>query len=267
MKISFIGFGNMAKAIAEGFCKDKTLQLFAAAPSLSQGRAQNKIITHSNNKSVIENADIIVLAVKPVIVASVLKEIKSHVPKHCVIISIAAGISLEKLSVLCAEEQPIVRCMPNTPIAIGKGATALLANAYVSKDQKDSIETLFNYSGLTAWVTKESDMNVLTALSGSGPAYCFLFLETLSLAAQKLGLDAKLATTFALQTLSGAAALLETTKLAPEILRKKVTSPGGTTAAALAVLEQNGFENLVFNAMQAAYARALQLENQPFEVE
>lgn len=261
MKISFLGFGNMAKAIAESLCNNNDMVLFAAAPSLPETQNPDGISTHFSNSAIVEQADIIVVAVKPDKVQTVLTEINPQLSKQCVVLSIAAGVSLETLAMSCPKEQPIVRSMPNTPIAVGKGATALIANEYVTKEQTRWINQLFACSGISTWVTEENDIDALTALSGSGPAYVFLFLEAMIAAARELGIDDSVATTFALQTMSGTCALLETSGLSPQQLRNKVTSPAGTTAAAIAILQHHGFEALLSKAMHAAFERAKQLGN------
>lgn len=266
MKISFLGFGNMAKAIAESLSTNTTLKLFAASPSLPDKYIPDGITTHFSNLAIIEKADMIIIAVKPDKVRMVLTEIRPVLSKKCVVISIAAGISLEMLGNICQKEQPIVRSMPNTPVAVGKGATALIANTYVTNKHISEINQLFEYSGITTWVSDEKAINALTALSGSGPAYFFLFLEAITSAAMQLGINDAVAKAFALQTMSGTCALLETSKLSPECLRKKVTSPAGTTAAAIAILQDHGFEALISKAMHAAFERAKQLGEQSNEL-
>ena len=261
MKISFAGFGNMARAIAESLRNNNEWQLFAAAPSLPDKANPKGITTHFSNSVIAEQADVVIIAVKPDKVRNVLIEIKPMLSKHCVVVSIAAGITLEKLADACPSGQAIVRSMPNTPIAVSKGATALIANTFVSDEQISVVNQLFQCSGITAWVSEENDINALTALSGSGPAYFFLFLEAMIAAARQLGIEDSVATSFALQTMSGTSALLETTGLSPEHLRNKVTSPAGTTAAAIAILQNNEFEALISKAMHAAFTRAQELGN------
>ncbi|CDZ77671.1 Pyrroline-5-carboxylate reductase [Legionella massiliensis] len=259
MKICFVGFGNMAKAIAHGLCKQGSYQISATSPSLPEGQTLEGILTHSDNSIGVTDADIVILAVKPAKVAEVLQLIKTVLPKHCLLISVAAGISLSWLEQYCAEGQGIIRSMPNIPISIEKGATPLIANHHVSPTQKSWAEELFQCSGIISWVKEEKDIDAFTALSGSGPAYVFYFLEAMIDAAIKLGLNDEIARRFALQTVSGAVELASGSQLAIDELRKKVTSPAGTTAAAIAILEQQGFAKLLFEAMDAAYKRAKEL--------
>ncbi|WP_412754536.1 pyrroline-5-carboxylate reductase [Legionella donaldsonii] len=259
MKISFIGFGNMAQAIARTLRNNRDYQIFAASPSLAKGINDDGFHTDHDNLAIIKDADVIFLAVKPANLKTVLTQISPHLAPNCLLVSIAAGMSLSWLAQYCPTNQAIVRSMPNIPIAVQEGATPLIANDYVTNKQKYLIEQLFQASGLTTWVTKESDIDSLTALSGSGPAYVFLFMEAMINAAKKLGLDENLAHSFTLQTVLGAAHLAKNNTLELSALRKKVTSPSGTTAAALDILRQQGFEELIFQAMKAACERAQQL--------
>ncbi|MDI9817957.1 MULTISPECIES: pyrroline-5-carboxylate reductase [unclassified Legionella] len=259
MKISFIGFGNMAKAIAQSLINQKEYQLFASFPSAIQGINGEGITTSPDNREVIKDADIVILAIKPAQMPEVLGEIALFLPMKSLVISIAAGISVSWLQSQCRKEQAIIRSMPNTPIAVGKGATPLIANDQVTIEQKQWVEKLFQNTGIISWVTEESQMDPFTALSGSGPAYVFLFMEAMIKAAQKLGLDENIAKQFTMQTIAGAVELAEQSEFDISELRKKVTSPAGTTAAALTVLQQQDFETLVFNAMKAACGRAREL--------
>ncbi|MGQ3892225.1 pyrroline-5-carboxylate reductase [Legionella sp. CNM-4043-24] len=254
--ICFIGYGNMAKSIAKGLRQQPGYRLSASSPSLSQTVNDEGIHTSPDNDSHLAGADVLVLAVKPARVAEVLAGIKDKIPADCVLLSIAAGISLDSLAGSCRPGQAIVRCMPNIPIAVGKGATPLIANRFVNDAQKHLIDGLFQCSGLSTWIDRESDMNAFTALSGSGPAYVYLFMEAMQSAAEKLGLSSEQAHAFTRQTLSGAVALLEQSAQSPEELRKKVTSPAGTTAAAVAILQQRGLDALLLEAMTAAHDRA-----------
>ncbi|STX29657.1 pyrroline-5-carboxylate reductase [Legionella beliardensis] len=256
MNICFIGYGNLAKALIEGLKHNKALQLFATSPSLPAAFNTKGVSTHFNNSAFIKDADVIVLAVKPPQIIPILTEISALLPENCVLISVAAGISLSTIAAYCPPKQAIVRCMPNTPIAVGKGATAFIANDYVSKKQQDTIECLFKPLSITAWLQREDEINAITALSGSGPAYMFYFLEALIHAGEQVGLSRSLAQSFAKQTALGALSLLDANHLSLEELRQKVTSKGGTTAAALDVLQEHNFADLIFQAIKAAYDRA-----------
>lgn len=267
MNISFIGFGNIAKAIAEGLHHNPVNELRAAAPSLSEGVNKNGIKTFSRNQAVINDADIVILAVKPTQMSSVLTEIATNLPAHCLVISVASGLSLAWFDNYLPNVA-IVRAMPNIASAVGKGATPLIANKFVSKTQQDQADQIFTSLGLVTWVKNEGDINALTALSGSGPAYIFMFMEAMINAAITLGIDADVAKAFVFQTFDGALGMASNTKLSLSELIATVTSPAGTTAAAIHILTQHNFDALISEAMNAAYKRAEQLgaENDKFLV-
>lgn len=258
MNISFIGFGSMARAIARGLCQNTQHHLSAAAPSLSIGKTHEQINTHYDNKEVIKNAEIVILAVKPSQMDTVLKEIAPQLPTSCLLISVAAGLSLEWFSQRINQPIALIRTMPNTPASIGLGATPMIANEYTTNDQRRWATQIFSTIGISHWVSNENDMDTFTALSGSGPAYVYLFVEALINAAVALGLEQGIAKEFAMQTCKGTLLLAENSPLALSELRTQVTSPGGTTAAALNVLHQQ-LEPLILEAMQAATTRAHEL--------
>ena len=259
MKISFIGYGNMAKAMIKSLINNKTYQIHASAPSLCAGIDQNGVKTCSDNLALVHDADIVILAVKPAHMHHALEQINStSIPSHCIVISVASGLSLnwfEKYFPTTA----VVRAMPNIASALGKGATPLAANHLVTKEHKEKIEQIFSKFGLFTWVKNESEINAFTALSGSGPAYIFMFMEAMIKAAIGLGLTEDIAKDFVVQTFNGAVSLAMETPLSPTELRKTVTSPAGTTAAAIEVLNQHNFDAIIEEAMHAACERARQL--------
>lgn len=250
----------MAQAIARGLIANKKYQIFAAAPSLASEMLED-ICRSPNNLEIANVADVVILAVKPAKIAEVLHEISLALPPHCLLISVAAGVSLASLAQPCRKEQAIIRSMPNLPISIGKGATPMIANHQVTTLHKQWAEEIFQTLGIVHWTREENDMNPFTALSGSGPAYVFLFIEAMIEAAKKLGLNEEIAKTFTLQTFEGALALASKPNIDISELRKKVTSPAGTTAAALDVLNSHEFKELLFKAMKAASERAAQLSS------
>lgn len=248
----------MAQAIAKGLLHNKSNQLQASAPSLAVGINDLGIKTNSDNLAVIADADVIILAVKPTYMATVLTEISANIPHHCLVISIAAGLSLPWFAKRIANTA-LVRAMPNMAAALGKSATPLIANHLVTEEQKQWTEQIFSSIGLYSWTKHEFDMDAFTALSGSGPAYIFMFMEAMIKAAVSLGIAENIAHTFALQTFKGSLSLITESKLSLHELRKSVTSPAGTTAAAIEVLTQHGFDELIFAAMKAASDRAAEL--------
>jgi len=261
VKISFIGFGNMAKAIARGFQRKTSDQLFASSPSLPAGSTlADGIIAFNDNRKILQDATITILGVKPAKVAEVMQEIGSLLDPETVLLSIVAGVSIQNLASFCRPGQAIVRSMPNLPIEIQQGATPLTTNTFVSDLQKLQVEGLFAQSSLITWCSEDS-MNAYTALSGSGPAYVFLFVEALLKGAEALGLSAEEAQQFTVQTMSGSLQFLQTSQQSLQDLRTRVTSPGGTTAAALAIFEQRQFNDIVAEALKAACERAAELDS------
>ena len=258
MNIGFIGFGSMAKAIARGLLKENKHQLFASSPSLTRGINKEGIHTFYKNSEVLKQAEVIILAVKPSQMDEVIQEINPVLADSCLLISVAAGLSIEWFNKRLSKPQALIRTMPNTPASLGLGATPLCTNSLASLEQQQNAEAIFATVGITHWVNEEKEMDTFTALSGSGPAYMFLFLEALINGAVNLGLNYETAERFALQTCKGALKLAETTDLSLSQLRSQVTSPGGTTAAALNVLDPK-LDNLINSALQAAKKRAEEL--------
>jgi pyrroline-5-carboxylate reductase len=256
MKISFIGFGNMAQALAQHLIKIPDYTIFAAAPSLSIGKNREGIQTHYDNKIIIQDSDIVILAVKPQVAMPVLHEIAESIAPKSVLLSIATGLRLASLAAPLPVHQPIVRSMPNLPIAVGKSTTPLIANEYVTAEQKTKIQALFEQAGITNWVNQESEMDLYTAVVGSGPAYVFYFFEALISAGVKLGLEQNIVKDFVLQMATGALTLANTSDLTLSELRKKITSPGGTTAAALNIFQHHDFNAIILEAIEAAVKRA-----------
>ena len=222
------------------------------------GINKEKIKTYHDNTEALQDADIILLAVKPGQMKTVLEEITPFIPTQCLLISVAAGLNLDWFAPLIPSKQALIRTMPNTPAAVGMAATPLCSNQYVTTSQKKAAERIFSIIGITTWVAHEEEMDTFTALSGSGPAYVFLFMQAMIQAAVTLGLNQDIANTFALQTVGGALKLATESHLSFSELKTKVTSPGGTTAAALNVLEGE-LEPLVLKAISAAQQRAREL--------
>lgn len=262
-----MGFGNMAQAIAQHLIKIPGANIFAASPSLQSGKTIEGIHTDPDNLSIIKKSHIIVLAVKPQKAVNVLKQIGPVLPSNSLLLSIVAGLNLTYLAQYCRKTQAIVRSMPNLPIQIGKGATPLIANQFVTTQQKKNIHDLFQQAGIVSWIEKESDIDRLTALSGSGPAYLFYILEAMISAGKKLGLSDELSRNFVLQTAAGAISLAERSELELHELIKKITSPAGTTAAALDIFQKERVDLILFEAINAAYQRAQQLGSSPLNEE
>ncbi len=255
MASSIIG-GLIAKGYPENL-------ICASDPNEDQltllGNASN-IKTTTDNRSAIANADIIILAVKPQVTEQVLVPLSDIVQQNRpLIISIAAGITVANLLSWLGPELPVVRTMPNTPALVKMGATGLYANKQVSPAQKRSAQLIFDSVGIARWFESETDLDVVVALSGSGPAYYFMVMEAMEAAAIQLGLSADAARQLTLQTALGSAQLALQSEDAPAELRRKVTSPGGTTEAAINCFQEDGLKDLFARAMKAAYDRSIEL--------
>ncbi len=266
-KIGFIGGGNMAASLVNGLIASghEAKQLWVSdvnADTLAGLSKTLKVNVTADNHDVVAGVDVLVLAVKPQILAQVAKDIAASLRPDQFIISIAAGISQAALGKWLGSDKSVVRCMPNTPALVLTGATALHANAKVSPEQRDLAENILRAVGITLWVTDESDLDAVTAVSGSGPAYYFLLMEAMEKAALELGLDEATARLLVQQTALGAAKIALESSESPTELRRRVTSPGGTTQQAIETFEQGGFTELVGKAIHAARNRSIELSKQ-----
>lgn len=208
--------------------------------------------------------DILVLATKPQQLQSVCRQLAAEIKtgpssNEPLFISIAAGVHSKDIDRWLGANRAVIRCMPNTPALVQCGATGLYANASTSASQKQNAETILQAVGITLWVDDEAQLDAVTALSGSGPAYYFLMMEAMQAAAEQLGLDPGTAMKLSIQTALGAARMASENDIHPGILRQRVTSKGGTTEQALKSFEQAGFQQQVLNAMKAAHQRSQSL--------
>ena len=216
-------------------------------------------VTCVADPSYIEEASLVVLAVKPQVMFSLLEELYDLEPlMSSLFVSIAAGLTTQRLEEALPPHTPLVRTMPNLPLLVGKGATAVCAGSDASADDVALVQGLFSCLG-SAYVVSEEDMDAVCALSGSGPAYVAAFLEALEQAGREEGLSDSLARDLALQTVSGTARYLEQTGQAPKDLRRAVSSPGGTTLAALSAMEEAGYSHAIEDGVKAAVRRSKEL--------
>jgi pyrroline-5-carboxylate reductase len=266
--LAFIGGGNMASSlvgglIADGWDPASIRVADTSAQQLERLSQRFPVTTTTDNRAAIAQADVIVLAVKPQSMQAVAQQLADDInQQQALVISIAAGIRESTLRTWLGADTAIVRTMPNTPAMVQSGATALFANPAVNEEQRSIAESILRAVGVAIWVDDEALMDAVTALSGSGPAYFFLFMEALQKAGCELGLPARTAHLLTLQTAFGAAKMaLESTEDAAT-LRRRVTSPGGTTERAISVLQDGGFEALVSKALQSAAARSRELADQ-----
>ena len=260
--VGFIGAGNMARSLAGGLLKNGwgKDQIILSDPEPAQRQAIETVLgikACADNNEVAARADLLVLAVKPQILADVTKALASTVQKKKpLVISIAAGVRIEDIDRWLGGGLALVRAMPNTAALIGSGASGLYANDRVNDGMRNQAESILRAVGVTVWLEDEYLMDVVTALSGSGPAYFFLVMEALEQAAIESGLDPKQARLLTLETAFGAAKMALEGHEEPAQLRRRVTSPGGTTEQAVKVLEEGGLRRLFKTAMQAAGDRA-----------
>lgn len=225
--------------------------------SLERLRDLGELQLFTDNAGACAGSDVVILAVKPQVMAQAMEEIQAAVAEAgALVISIAAGTTLASIQAALGEQTAVVRCMPNTPALVGAGATGLFASPQVSSSQRELAETVLGAVGLTRWVPRESDLDAVTSLSGSGPAYFFLFTEAMINAACEMGLDRETATALAQQTALGAARMAVEGDADLVELRRRVTSPGGTTERAVECFEHEGLRELVRHAMDAARQRA-----------
>ena len=266
--IGFIGAGNMAHCLINGLISDEypSTHIWASDPNAEQLDFLNHqfhIHTTKENDAVVSHADILVLAIKPQVMKAVLTPLVSIIQKkQSLVISIAAGITETALNQWLGNKTAIVRCMPNVAAFVGSAATGMYANKNVSTLQRDLAETILRSVGITLWVTDEKLIDTIAALSGSGPAYFFSIMESLENTAIKLGLNQEDAHLLTLQTALGAARLAMSTNETTQELRERVTSKGGITEKALAVLESHGTHNAFAKALEAAYDRSIEMSKQ-----
>ncbi|UDG82166.1 pyrroline-5-carboxylate reductase [Candidatus Vallotia cooleyia] len=263
MKIAFIGAGNMATALIGGLIKRGTpsSNLYAIDPS-DKARAhlvrQYPVYTSKSTDALLIDCDAIIIAVKPQMMKDAVKSIVPWLHSQ-LIISIAAGIRAADISHWLNGYSRVIRTMPNTPALIGMGVTGLLALDSVDNAGRALAEWILRAVGEIIWCKDESKINAVTAIFGSGPAYVFYFIEALQCAARELGLDDKQTNTLALFTFTGAAQLAVQSGESATVLRKRVTSKGGTTAAAIESFEGDGISAAIVRGALAAYARAIQM--------
>lgn len=263
-KIAFIGAGNMAKAIiggllAEGF---KRINVIASGPrqeTLDRVANEFGINVTTDNKAAAAQADVVVLAVKPQMLKEVCLNLADSLGHKPLIISLAAGITTDSIASWLGGENAIVRCMPNTPSQVRVGASGLFANPQVSPAQRSTANTILGAVGIVQWVNDEALINPVTAVSGSGPAYFFLVMEAMIEAGLELGLTRESATELTLQTALGAAILAKQSDVDVGELRRRVTSPKGTTEQAINSFENDQIRAMFSRAMTACSNRAVEL--------
>lgn len=260
-RIGFIGAGNMARAIISGLLDSgysgELIHATTLHPENLEDLAAKGVHTGADNSELVKQCDVVVFAVKPQKIEHVVRDLREELASHQpLVISVAAGITAAALCRWASCDLALVRCMPNTPALVGKGASGLFANDQTRTEQKQLAEQILSAVGITIWVDKEEQIDAVTAVSGSGPAYYFLMMEAMIDAAQKLGLPAEQAQQLVLQTALGAATMASTSEHDAAELRRRVTSPKGTTEQAILSFQREGFESIVEHAMEACKNRA-----------
>ncbi|HHN45991.1 MAG TPA: pyrroline-5-carboxylate reductase [Planctomycetes bacterium] len=264
-RIGFVGAGNMAEAIVRGLLaagavqadhilvsdvRSDRLDLFAALG----------VPAFPENLRPASEADILVLSVKPQVMADVLRELSAHVGSDTIVVSIAAGISTGFIEARLGDGARVVRVMPNTPLLVGKGMSALVPGRHASPEDISLVSGIFASCGSTVIIKDETLMDAVTAVSGSGPAYLFYLAEAMLLAAETEGLPAETSDALVRETLAGAGALLAASRgAAPDELRRRVSSPGGTTEAAIKSMDEAGVSAAIMEAVRRAAARSREL--------
>ena len=266
--ITFIGAGNMSRALISGLVQDRSdLQIRVSDPNEAQlnklKQRYSSIETYTNNSKAIIDSDVVVLAVKPQVMKTVCEPLLQGIKnKNPLVISVAAGVSIANLQLWLGEQTlPIIRCMPNTPALVQSGMTGLFASSQVTAVQHDFAENILRAVGSILWLSTEDKMDAVTAISGSGPAYYFLVMESMQAAAQSIGLTVEESRLLVLQTAFGAAKLALESEDDAGALRQRVTSKGGTTEAALNVLIEGGLPELFNDALKSAENRSIELKN------
>lgn len=266
--IAFIGAGNMAQSLIGGLLADgfPASRLRAADPDGARRDALHErwsLPCFERNTDAVQDAEVIVLAVKPQVLSTVTRDIRRQVQTAApLLISIAAGIRIADIARWTDTNPAIVRVMPNTPALLGCGASGMFANKAVTADQHEAAEAIMRAVGVTVWLQEESQLDAVTAVSGSGPAYFFLLMELVEKEAARLGLKNDAARILTLQTALGAARMALESEEPVSELRRRVTSPGGTTEAALAILREPAFAQTLQRALAAACKRATELADE-----
>lgn len=264
-KLVFVGAGSMAEAMISGIGASGLLpgeQIWVTnkqdTDRLKALEQKYRIKRTYDHGELFENADGIVLAMKPKDAAAAIEEIKPYLTEGMLVISVLAGVSIEAIEAAAGKALAVARAMPNTSAAIGKSATALAVNTKVNETQKTKVKELFDTVGLTTFV-EEYQLDAVTGLSGSGPAYIYYLVEAMEKSADEIGLEKRTAKELIIQTLLGAAEMLTKSDKEPAQLRFEVTSPGGTTEAGISILEQHGVQTAFVSCIKEATAQSKRL--------
>jgi pyrroline-5-carboxylate reductase len=271
-KIAFIGPGAMAEAMFSGLIRQNLAapdHLLVSGPRAERGQQLHEkygLQPYTDNAQAARQADVIVLSVKPQRLTGVMENLKGAIPQHALVLSIIAGATIKKMS-KGLNHHTIVRSMPNTPAQIGEGITVWTASNSVTTEQKETAQAILGALGQEVFVEDEHYLDMATALSGTGPAYVFMFMEAMIDAGVHMGFPRRIAEQLVVQTIRGSVDFYKTNDVHVAALRNQVTSPGGTSAEALYYLEKAGFRTAISRAVWAAYQRSLELgKEQPVHI-
>ena len=267
MLITFIGGGNMATALVSGLVNPPRAHIRIRVSDPNEGARKHlestfRVPTFTDSRAAVQDADVVLMAVKPQIMPLVLDELRGHVGPEQLVMSIAAGTTMDMIRQRLGKETRIVRSMPNTPALIGHGITGAVAGSGCSREQRQQAEEILMAAGDVVWLEDESLMDAVTAISGTGPAYFFFLTEALAEAAREMGLPEETADRLASATCFGAGAMLASSPGEAADLRRRVTSPNGTTHAAITLLREEGYRELVKRAAEAARRRSRELSGE-----
>lgn len=264
-KIALIGAGSMSEAMLAGIVENKLIDskhIWVTNRSnekrLSTLHEKYGVSTTYELNELLDGADIVVLAMKPKDAATSIEQVRHLLQPNMMIISVLAGVSMDSIEVLAQKQLAIVRAMPNTSAAVGQSATAIAVNSKVTDQQRQIVQMLFDTVGMTAFV-EEAQLDAVTGLSGSGPAYIYYLVEAMEKSAVEIGLEREMAKQLIVQTLLGAAEMLSKTTKTPQELRHAVTSPGGTTEAGLKILAEHGVQEAFVECIKEATAQSKRL--------
>ena len=260
MKVGFIGAGNMGSALARAVSHvlETEVYIYDKTEEKSQILSQELNANPSDLENIIKNCDFVFIGVKPNGISEVCSEIKNQSKNNPIIISMAAGVKINKLQSALGNSYKIIRIMPNTPVAVGAGLTAYSKNSLLTNTDVESFKSLMKYTGTVVEIEEEK-IDAFSAISGCGPAYAYMFIDALASAAEKCGLAKEQAVFYASEMIRGAALMTVKTKESTESLKQKVCSPGGSTIEGVKVLEENDFSHIVAKAIEAAYKKTQEL--------
>lgn len=265
LKIAIIGAGNIGGALLGGIVKTHLAEprdiIVTDASEERRREAKEKWkvnVLETDNRKAVAGRDVVILAVKPHIVPAVLEEIRGALRPTQILITVAAGVPLALYESFLGRRIPLFRAMPNIPVVVEEGATAVAGNAATTPEQRKLVEKIFGALGCVVFV-EESQLDAVTALSGSGPAYIYMVIEALIDGGKKMGLSQEVATRLTEQTVLGAAKLVRDTRLHPAVLRDEVVTPGGTTIAAIHELESHGLRAMLISAVETATQRSREI--------